>query len=506
MSQNILALADLPRELYRAEQVRQLDRLAIDAGTPGFELMSRAGLAAFQYLQKRWPERSPLEVFCGGGNNGGDGYVIAALAAQSGVPVRLWAMSANLQGDALLARQMAEQAGLVAQPWQGETIAGDALVVDALLGTGLAGDVRPAYRQVIEAINESGAVVLAVDIPSGLCSDSGRVLGAAVAADATISFIGLKQGLFTGEAADYVGELVFNSLAVARDIYTQVPVDTFLSRPADSGGLLPRRRRVSHKGSFGHVLVVGGDEGMAGAALLAASAAARSGAGLVSCATRGAHLAAFTAARPEIMAKAVDDADQLKPLLACCSVVVAGPGLGSGAWGRALLAEVLGAGKPMVLDADALNILAEGELALAESGLPCVITPHPAEAARLLGGTTADVQQDRFAAAQALAQRFHCGALLKGAGTLIADGQQCFVNCSGNPGMASGGMGDVLSGMIGALLAQGLSATDAARLGASLHGQAADLVAARMGERGMLALDVVEAIPRVINGYSLDAG
>lgn len=506
MSQNILALADLPRELYRAEQVRRLDRLAIDAGTPGFELMSRAGLAAFQYLQQRWPDKSPLDVFCGGGNNGGDGYVIAALAAHSGVPVRLWAMTENLQGDALLARQMAEQAGLMVRPWEGETIAADALVVDALLGTGLTGDVRPAYARVIEAINDSGAAVLAVDIPSGLCSDSGRVLGVAVAADATISFIGLKQGMFTGEAADRVGEVVFNSLAVTRDIYRQVPADAFLSRAGTCASLLPPRRRVSHKGSFGHVLVVAGDEGMAGAALLAASAAARSGAGLVSCATRAPHLAAFAAARPEVMAKAVDEAAQLRPLLARCSVVVVGPGLGSGPWGRALLAEVLGAGKPMVLDADALNILAEGEPGLAQSGLSCVITPHPAEAARLLGCTTADVQQDRFAAAQTLAQRFHCSALLKGAGTLIADGKQCFVNCSGNPGMASGGMGDVLSGMIGALLAQGLNATDAARLGANLHGRAADAVAARMGERGMLALDVVEAIPRVLNGHSLDAG
>lgn len=500
MSQNILAPAQMPAELYRAEQVRQLDRLAIGAGTPGFELMSRAGLAAFQYLQQRWPERSPIDVFCGGGNNGGDGYIVAALAAASGVPVRLWALSDTLQGDAWLARQQAERAGLVARPWSGEPLSPSAIIVDALLGTGLAGEVRPVYRQVIAAINASGAPVLAVDIPSGLCSDSGRQLGAAVVASATLSFIGLKQGLFTGDASDYVGDLVFNDLAVDRDIYAQVLASALRSSVDLCRGVLPPRRRVSHKGSYGHVLVVGGDEGMAGAALLAATAAARTGAGLVSCATRRDHLPAFCAARPEIMARGVMKAADLEPLLARCSVVVVGPGLGSGSWGRALLAAVLAAGKPMVLDADALNLLAEGELQVPDNGLSRVITPHPAEAGRLLQCTTGEVQRDRFEAAAVLARRYRCTALLKGAGTLIADAETRYVNQGGNPGMATGGMGDVLSGMIGALLAQGLGATDAARLGASLHARAADLVAAQRGERGLLALDVVDMIQRVVNG------
>lgn len=504
MSLNISAEIALPENLYRADQVRELDRLAIAGGIPGFDLMSRAGQAAFGYLQERWPEKAPIEVFCGGGNNGGDGYVVAALAAESGVPVRVWALSDKLDGDALLARQWAERQGVAIAPWCGGELSPQAVVVDALLGTGLNGEVRPAYAEAIAAINASGAPVLAIDIPSGLGSDNGMRMGECIRASATITFIGLKQGLFSGDAADHIGELVFNDLAVPRDVYQQLQPSARRSNKVLLMDLLGRRPRVAHKGLFGHVLVVGGDHGYAGAALMAAAAAARSGAGLVSCATRSEHLAAFTAARPEVMVRGVDGAADLKPLLASATVVVAGPGLGQSDWGRALLAEVLKVDKPVLFDADALNLIGERQ-GLAGVSAPRIITPHPGEAGRLLSCSTVDVQRDRFASALELARRYKSTVVLKGAGSIIASEGELFVNVGGNPGMASGGMGDVLSGIIGALLAQGLSAAAACCLGAALHGAAADL-AAEDGERGLLAMDVVEKLRVVVNGHSMVSG
>lgn len=505
MSQNILADIAMPTSLYRGAQVRSLETLAVESGITGIELMTRAGQAAFQYLQERWPEKAPIEIFCGGGNNGGDGYVVAALAAESGVPVRVWAITDNLQGDALAARQWAEQQGVDIQPWQNAALSPQSLVVDALLGIGLSGQLRPEYGQVIKMINDSGAPIFSIDMPSGLCSDTGHALGNAIRAAATLTFIGLKQGLYTGAAADHVGDVLFNHLDVPRDIYKQVKPTSYRVSPVTLMASWAPRSKLSHKGRFGHVLVIGGDHGMAGAALLAASAAARSGAGLVSCATRPEHLPAFCAARPEVMAQGVASEVDLAPLLTRCSVVVIGPGLGSGAWGAELLRAALAANKPTLLDADALNLLAQDASLMLPSDACRVITPHPGEAQRLLGESTAEIQQDRFAAAARLRERYRATVLLKGPGTVIAGDEGLFVNQGGNPGMASGGMGDILCGVVGALMAQGLNATEASCLGASLHAQAGDLAAQEGGERGLLAMDVVDKLQMVVNGRSLES-
>jgi NAD(P)H-hydrate epimerase len=494
--------------LYTAAQVRELDGLAIASGIAGFDLMCRAGQAAFDLVQQSWPDHSPIEVFCGGGNNGGDGYVVAALAAEAGLPVRVWALAPpeSLSGDALLAAQWAQRAGVVISPWCGEPPIENSVVVDAMLGIGLRGDVRDPYASVIHAINRSGAPVLAIDIPSGLCGDSGRILGAAILASQTLTFIGLKRGLFTLDAQACAGQLRFADLAIPRDVYAKLASKQIdgtveylnLAAMLAQWGVRPRN---AHKGVAGHVLVVGGDEGMAGAALLAASAAARSGAGLVSCATRPEHVAAFIAARPEIMAHGVTSAQQLQALLAKATVVVVGPGLGQQAWGRELLLAVLAADKPILLDADALNIIAgEPQLLLSHCG-PRILTPHPGEAARLLACSTRALQADRFAAASELADRYGASVLLKGSGTVVAADSLLYLCGGGNPGMASGGMGDVLSGVIGAFVAQGLPPARATCLGACVHAEAAD-IAAQSGERGMLAGDVIEQLRSVINGYA----
>lgn len=478
--------------LYTAEQTRALDRRAIDGhDVPGITLMARAARAAFDSLLDSWPAPSQLQVLCGTGNNGGDGFLVADLAHKRGIPVIVYQVGdpAKIGGDAALARAQAVANGVAIREFDG-ALAGEGVVVDALLGTGLGGDVRGAYREAIEAINASGAPVLAVDIPSGLCADTGRVLGAAVCADLTVTFIGLKRGLFTLQAPDHVGALLFADLEVPAAIYDEVPTDTWrLELEPLLETLLPPQPASAHKGLYGTVVVIGGDHGMAGAAALAGEAALRCGAGLVRVATRPEHVAPLVARTPELMPRGIDCGEDAAPLIAAADVLVVGPGLGQSDWSAYLLRAAVASGKPLVLDADALNLLASGAVQAAPAANR-VITPHPGEAARLLNCSNAEVQADRFAAARALQRRLGGVAVLKGNGSLVCTGQRLLLSDNGNPGMASGGMGDVLSGVIGALLAQGLAAEDAAALGVCLHGAAGDL-AAEDGQRGLLASDLM---------------
>jgi NAD(P)H-hydrate epimerase len=494
----------LPPCLYRAEQVRELDRIAIEEqGIPGFTLMRRAGQAAFQALINHYPEPSQISIFCGTGNNGGDGYVMAVLAKQRGIPVTVLQVGEveKITGDALQARRLAEQDGIEILPFVPGSVVADGVVVDALLGTGLGGNVRGDFTEAVEFINNSGLPVLAVDIPSGLCSDTGRVLGQAVKASLTVTFIAAKQGLLTGQANDATGQLYFEDLAVPEAVYTSVPASSErLDLNRLLPGLLPRRSRCAHKGSYGHIMVAGGDKGMAGAAAMASQAATRVGAGLVSCATRPEHVAALVARCPEVMTQGVISGQEIEPLLDTPSVIVVGPGLGQGPWGEQLLQQVCAQDKPLVVDADALNILANGRVIQNPHRDNWILTPHPGEAARLLQCSTADINQDRFAAVVELQRRFGGAVILKGAGTLVAtpDSSHPFVCPYGNPGMASGGMGDVLSGVLGALLAQGLGVADAACLGVCLHARAADEAAAA-GERGLLATDLLPQLRALVN-------
>src|SRR5690606_7280815 len=337
--------------------------------------------------------------------------------------------------------------------------------------------------------------VLALDIPSGLHGGSGAVLGCAVAATATVTFIAHKSGLFTGSGPALVGELELAGLGVPEAAFEGSDATARLIGRQRVAEMLPRRPRDAHKGHYGHVLVIGGDHGMGGAVRMAAEAAARVGAGLVTVATRPEHCVGLLAARPELMCRGVEGADELQPLLARASVVVLGPGLGRGAWSQALLQEVLRFDGPLVVDADGLNLLAEAP----QRNDRWVLTPHPGEAGRLLGVDTAEIQQDRFAAARRLSKRYGGVVVLKGAGTVVhAPGALSAVNTTGNPGMASGGMGDVLSGVIGGLLAQGLAASDAAAVGVWIHGAAADRAAAD-GERGLLALDLMQHLRELVN-------
>lgn len=480
-------------KLYTAEQTRALDRCAIEQhAIPGITLMARAAATAFRHLLESWPAPERLWVLCGTGNNGGDGFLIADLAHKRGIPVRVLQLgdATKIAGDARLAREQALAHGVLVEPYTGQALDGG-VVVDAMLGTGLGGDVRGAFVEAIAAVNASGAPVLAVDIPSGLCSDTGRVLGCAVRADLTVTFIGLKRGLFCLHGADHTGVVQFADLGVPTAVYDEVASDCSRLELEALLERLPSRPATAHKGMYGTVLVVGGDYGMGGAAAMAAEAALRCGAGLVRVATRPEHVAAIIARTPEVMAVGVESGDDFAPLLAAADVLVIGPGLGQSDWARILLRTALQSHKAAVVDADALNLLAAGEPGgQAAARANWLLTPHPGEAARLLNTDGASVQADRFAAVAQLQQRYGGTVVLKGNGTLVADGEQTMVCDYGNPGMASGGMGDVLSGVLGALLAQKLSASEAAALGVCLHGAAADR-AAGDGQIGLLATDLM---------------
>lgn len=517
--------ARLPRDLYQAAQVQQLDRVAIDQfRIEGFALMRRAGLVSFQALLDRWPEVRRVICFCGAGNNAGDGYIVAGLAREQGLSAEVVAISdpKNLQGDARHAWEWAVEKGISIVYLAGfESIEAseskNTVLVDALLGTGLGREVSGDYAKAIEMINKCDSPVMALDVPSGLSANTGMPLGNAVRANLTGTFIGMKQGLLTGEAANFTGELLYSDLDIPAEVFLHDSApDSSVSRIDinDVTGFFPAREPASHKGKFGHVLIIGGDSGMGGAALMSAEAALRAGAGLVSVLTRSSHRAAILSRRPELMVVGTEDEgfseEKANSLVEKATSIVVGPGLGRSAWSRQQLQRALSAqvakNTPLVVDADGLNLLTErdnGETVIKRDNW--ILTPHPGEAAGLLNTTNAEVNADRFAALESLQSKWGGCCLLKGFGSLISDGNEqgkIYLSSEGNAGMASGGMGDVLAGLAGSFLAQGLSLTNALQAAVCIHGEAADLSMIE-GQRGMLATDLLPHIRRLVNPLGL---
>ncbi len=472
----------------------ELDRLAIEGeGIDGYELMNRAGARAFATLMARWPETRAITVCCGGGNNGGDGYVVARLALERGMGVQLIAMKSpdELSGEAARAARDWQQTGGRIEPAD-ERLRGD-VVVDALLGTGLDRPVRDDYARLIEHINDAGHPVLAIDVPSGLSADTGMPQGISVRADVTVSFIGRKRGLFTGQAGRWCGERVFDDLGVPETIYDSVDGDAELLDSARLDEWLPKRFANTHKGDLGTVLVIGGNDGMAGAPVLAAQAALRTGSGLVHVATRAAYACLPASVQPEIMGHGVEALDELKSVLEAADVIALGPGLGRNDWAGAIWRRVLAGEKPLILDADGLNLLADSPTRRKR----WILTPHPGEAARLLGSSVSEIQAGRFAAVRELAERFDATVVLKGHGTLVSDPSgRVFVCPFGNPAMASAGMGDALTGIIASLRGQGLSEFDAACCGVLVHALAGDRAA--VNRRQILASDLIDELATVL--------
>jgi len=485
--------------LYTADQIRRIDRAAIErCGIAGYALMQRAAAAAFASLRRRWPDAQRLCLLVGAGNNGGDAALVGAAALQAGLSV-----------EAVMPRPpRGEDAGRAHDAYiaAGGRLVSDAaaplpeadLYVDGLFGTGLDRAPAGAEAGLIERVNAAAWPVLALDLPSGLSADTGRPLGAVVRAKATISFVGWKRGLFTAAGADCCGERELATLALPAAAYADIEPDARLLDASIADRLAPRAADVN-KGSFGHVLAIGGDHGMGGAIRLAAEAALRCGAGRVSIATRAEQIGAINAARPELTAHGVDGMPALAPLLDRAEVIALGPGLGQGAWSHALWDRALAAARPAVIDADALNLLARLPAAVPDGS---VLTPHPGEAARLLGCGVAEVQADRYAAVRRLAGQHRAVVVLKGAGSLIAHPDGRVAVCPwGNPGMATAGMGDVLTGVIAALLAQRLDAWDAARFGVALHARAGDLAAGAQ-PRGLLAADLFDPLRALVNRFA----
>ena len=491
-------MSALPTSIHSVAQVRAIDRYAIETlGIPGYTLMLRAAEAAFNSLRSEWPKVSQIVVVCGYGNNAGDGYVLARLALAARIQLTLIAVGepAQLSGDARRAWQDFVATGGVTQHWEAGSLNAADVVIDAIFGTGLSRPLDATLQSYVQAINHCGRPIFSLDVPSGLDADSGAVLGAAIEAHRTISFGGLKQGFYLGEGPNYVGKLLFDDLDIPEDVARQVGcvaqrLDSQIVKDA-----LPRRQRTTHKGQQGHVLMVGGGLGMPGAVRLAGEACLRVGAGTVTVATRAEHVAAFVAGRPELMCLGVASAAELAPLIANAHVIALGPGLGVDTWARTLFDAVLASDKPLIIDADALNLLAQQPIARGN----WVLTPHPGEAARLLGSNTLAIQATRMQAANDLAQRYGGTIVLKGAGTLVWNAAQCPALCDrGNPGMAAPGMGDVLTGIIAGIAAQCGELSLAARVGVYVHAVAGDM-AARHGERGLLASDLFAYLPTCVN-------
>ncbi|KEI69998.1 bifunctional ADP-dependent NAD(P)H-hydrate dehydratase/NAD(P)H-hydrate epimerase [Endozoicomonas elysicola] len=510
----------LPESLYTADQVRQLDHVAIHReGIPGFELMNRAARAVMAAVSRRWPQASTLLVLCGAGNNGGDGYLVAKLAQEKGLRVSVLSLKdpAQLSGDALIAWHACTEAGVVIRPYDSKQSLCADVVVDAMLGTGLNGHIRGDYEEAVKRLNHLESPVCAVDIPSGLCADTGAPLGCAVKAVLTVSFIGLKQGLMTGQGPEYCGELVFNNLRVPDSVYQSVASGCLRITPGQFQGWLSPRSRVAHKGDFGHVLLIGGNKRMPGAIIMAAETAIHCGAGRVTVVTRKRHLTALAVRCPEVMGTSIKGRSGLGSLTEGKNVIVIGPGLGRDDWGLKLLKDALAAECPIVLDADALNLLSDHPQLLNGRKSSMIFTPHPGELARLSGLDVPTIQKNRFAALadchgqlgallgekrvgeRGTDRQADIALLLKGAGTLIFDGQNTALCSEGNPGMAVAGMGDVLSGVIGALLAQGLEPFKAAQMATWLHASAADEVVAGQGETGLRATELIPVIRQRLN-------
>jgi len=499
--------------LYQASEIKHIEQTAAaSGGYPMYDLMEKAGMTVWQFARIHWPGLSKISVICGKGNNAGDGFVLARLAANEGKDVQVLVVEPDTEfkGDALVAYQAMIEQGIKPRQFSLSLLRNQDLIVDAILGTGLSGPLRENFHRVIETVNsfiesceeDNRTPVLSIDIPSGLASDTGYANPVAIQANRTLTFIAIKSGMVTGHARACCGKIDLDSLGIDIDAMETSPQQHF---PAvawldESDKLihnLPKRSKVSHKGDHGHLLLVGGDYGFGGAILMSAIAAARCGVGMLTILTRDAHVAPILGQCPEAMIRSVSGADDpaLKKILSSVDAVVIGPGLGQEEWGAGLLTMICTTELPILIDADALNLLALNHC----QNEQWVMTPHPGEAGRLLGVNTSDIQEDRYSAVIRLQETFSGVAVLKGAGSLIIDQNQCITVCDeGNPGMASAGMGDILSGIIGSLLAQGVENSLAARTGVALHARAGDL-AAMNGQKGLMATDLITPLRMLVN-------
>lgn len=498
---NLLTYTSEP--LYLADDVKLIERKACEqAGFDLFELMQRAGLSAWQYLTQNMPTAKVIKVVAGAGNNAGDGFILAIHAYKAGKQVEVLTVKQEpvYHGDAASAYQLLCDSGVTIKPFSAAKLAEADVVVDAILGTGLTGALRPHYLEVIDAINDwrlnTNGVVYSLDIPSGLAADTGTVDPRAIESDFCLSFINLKPGMVTAKAREYCANWSVAELDVGPESRVDFPIVAYTDDATALIHSLPKRKPSSHKGNHGHLILIGGDDGYGGAILMAAQAAAKVGVGRFTIITRDSHVAPFLTQFPEAMVRSIDDPEstEFESLLLLANAIVIGPGLGLSSWGKGLLEACLGATCPVIIDADGLNHLAANKT----QNDNWILTPHPGEAARLLACETSEIEADRYQAIRTIQANYMGTVVLKGAGTLVTDGSGITVCTDGNPGMATAGMGDILSGIVGSLLAQGIDPFSAARIAVALHAKAGDL-AAEQGEKGLLATDLLTPLRQLVN-------
>jgi len=505
--------------LYTAAQCREIDRLAMQSlSLEGMQLMQRAAEAAMDVLSSCWPGVQSLGMYCGPGNNGGDGYLLAARAHKLGYAVRVYVVLPPASELAIAAHAVALESGVEISRYdnrfESDFDSSTDLIVDAIFGHGLTRPLQGDLATLVCHLNQSTVPVLALDIPSGINSDSGAVMGCALYASASCSFIAPKRGMYTGAGPDYVGEIYEVSLGVSPQIYAEITPACEVISLSSLKPLLPTPRPTSHKGDFGHVAVIGGQPGMVGAVILAALAAARSGAGRVTVLSDMSHIQLIQQQNPVLMTRSIK-ADGDLALPDSITAIALGPGLGCPSslnpetvdpappnWSLAVFEGALSQAKahdlPVLVDADALSLLA----AFPRRFSHWVLSPHPREAATLLSISVQDVEADRPAACQQIAQRYGGVCVLKGKGSLISDGGARLSICTaGNWGMATAGSGDVLSGMIAAFLASGIAAYDAARLAVSIHAHAGESAASTLAMRSMIATDLIDQLTVVLKQF-----
>lgn len=490
----------LPKLLYTKEQSREIDRIAIeDHKVPSFTLMTRAATMAYSQFLEIWSKEKKIYVICGIGNNGGDGFLFARLAHLDGhkVKISILGEKEKIKGDAKLALEQVLKENIELVEFNEKDLSEADVVIDAVFGTGLERGVSGIYFSAFELINNNAKEVYAIDIPSGLDANTGRIMGIAIKAKATITFITLKQGLFTNYGPDYAGEVFFDDLQVPREVLQNQVAPSELLDWDTIKQTFPERPKNSHKGLFGHSLLVGGNKGMFGAVILAAKAAFTIGSGLTSVATRHDHASLIPIHQPEIMSHGCESKGRIDELLTESTVCAIGPGLGQDKWAETMFSECFESSLPLIVDADALNILALNPIKRGN----WILTPHPGEAARLLKSSTSTIQNNRFEAVKELQSLFGGTIILKGCGSLICSDSQ-LQNVSicpyGNPAMASAGMGDTLTGILAGLVAQGLTLDTAAKLGTCLHAKTGDYIAYKKKRRVVLASAIIKKMHKII--------
>ena len=508
-------MQSVPQQVFTAKQVLDNEaRIAKEQGVELYHLMEQAGQAVFDKVHLLADKKKKLLILCGKGNNGGDGFVIARLALLAGYQVTTvlllneppqGSIDSLFKGDNKQAYQAListtnTQVKLCTQADEVQALCVENeydIIVDAIFGIGFKGELSSPFQQAIEYVNKLTATRIAVDLPSGLNATTGNVASSAFRADHTVTFLAQKQGLYTSKAADYCGEISFVGLGLAEAFIAGEKTLTY-RQTLQNLPEIPKRKITAHKGTIGLLLTVGGNQGMPGAIQLTSQAALRSGAALVAACCYNDNQSMLHSAQPELMIAGVD-VKSLKPYRQLNKVkcVAIGPGLGLDEWAQQLFNFVLTFNKPTVVDADALTLLAQKPMI----NQHWILTPHPAEAARLLNTQVAKIERDRFAAAQQIAQQYGGVCLLKGAGTVISDGEQTWINCSGHSAMATGGMGDVLTGIIAALMMQMNDNFSAAKLAAFVHGYIAEQWVEQNGEIGLLASDIIQALPKTLTQY-----